>query len=208
MKRHYEATLPEGYTELYHIDARDKRIGLILNLIALGVFFVMIALSVLVLWMDEVSLGQLMEALIEHPLPSILFGLGMIAYIVAHELVHGLAYKSLTHQKLTFGMSWSCAFCGVPSIYVYRHASLVALLAPFVVFSVLFGVLWVWMAFVHPLWFLLAACLLGMHLGGCSGDLYMTFLLLVRFRSRTVLIRDTGPEQFVYDLPAAPGSST
>jgi hypothetical protein len=37
-----------------------------------------------------------------------------------------------------------------------------------------------------------------MHLGGCCGDIYMTWLLLTRFKSPKTLINDTGPAQTIY----------
>ena len=88
------------------------------------------------------------------------------------------------------------AFCGVPEIYVYRRAALISLLAPFTVFTVLFG----GAALLLPdAWDkVYAAVLLGLHLGGCAGDLYDTLLFLTRFRDPRTLMRDTGPKQTVY----------
>jgi hypothetical protein len=122
----------------------------------------------------------------------------MFAYIVLHELVHGAAYKKMTGEKLTFGMSWSCAFCGVPHIYVYRNASLFAVLAPFTVFTLIFIPLTVVLYFVNPIFYIFSALLLGFHLGGCSGDLYVTYLLLFKYKDKRTLIRDLGPDQYFY----------
>ena len=46
--------------------------------------------------------------------------------------------------------------------------------------------------------FLIFAFIFGLHLGGCSGDLYVTYLFLTKFKNKKVLMRDTGPEQFFY----------
>ena len=43
-----------------------------------------------------------------------------------------------------------------------------------------------------------AAFLLGLHIGGCTGDLYDTYLYLFKFRSPDTLMRDTGPKQTFY----------
>ena len=40
--------------------------------------------------------------------------------------------------------------------------------------------------------------ILGMHLGGCSGDAYVTLLLWTKFKDKRTLIRDTGPVQYIY----------
>ena len=123
---------------------------------------------------------------------------GMIIYTVWHELMHGVAYKLLTGEKLTFGMSWSCAYCGVPNIYVYRRASLISLLTPFVVCGVFLTAVTVILAFVNVYAYLALLILTASHFGGCVGDLWITFLFLFKFKDRSILMRDTGPEQTFY----------
>ena len=43
-----------------------------------------------------------------------------------------------------------------------------------------------------------AVILLGLHIGGCAGDLYDTRLYFTRFRDPMTLMRDTGPAQTFY----------
>ena len=194
-RKNHELVLPDGYREIYRINALSKRTGLILNLIALGInaIVVLVALIPYFLGLKEFVFEP------ETYLSTTLIFLGaMLLYIVLHELTHGAAYKILTGEKLTYGFSWSCAFCGVPGIYVYRGASLIAVLAPFVVFTLLFIPLTVAMYFVNSIAYIAAAILLGMHLGGCAGDLYMALLFLFKFKDNKTLVRDTGPEQFFY----------
>ena len=125
-----------------------------------------------------------------------IFMVVIIAYVVLHELLHGLVFKLMTKQKLTFGLTLAAAYCGVPNIYVYRKTALLSLLAPFTVFLPVFLV---------PMFFLqnyldilLFAFMLGMHVGGCSGDLYDTFLFLFKYRDPSTLMHDTGPKQVIY----------
>ncbi len=196
MMQHYENTLPDQYTEARHINAADKKLGLILNIAAIVILAATMGIGML-----PVLLYKGYTPLASDPpmyVSFIILGVGLIAYIVLHEIVHGIAYKAFTKQKLTFGISWSCAFCGVPHIYVYRSAALVALLAPFVSFSLLLLPLSVGLYFVNPMYYMPVLFILGMHLGGCSGDLYMTYLLHFKYKSKDTLIRDTGPEQFIY----------
>ena len=120
----------------------------------------------------------------------------LLIYIVLHELTHGAAYKLMTRQKLTFGMTLSVAYCGVPDIYVYRRTALISLLAPFVVFTVVFGAAAI--LITDPIGKILAAFMLALHVGGCVGDLYDTILFLFRFRDPLTLMRDTGPKQTIY----------
>ena len=120
-----------------------------------------------------------------------------VLLLVVHELLHGLAYRLLTRQKLRFGLSWSCAWCGVPDIYVYRGASMVALILPFAVITVLLAAL-LWAFRSDSVLLGVTILMLGAHTGGCVGDLYLFALFLFRYRSPAALIRDTGPEQTVY----------
>ena len=87
----------------------------------------------------------------------------------------------------------------MPDIYVYRRASLISLLAPFTVFTVVFGVLTALLP--DPLDQTCMAVILAIHIGACAGDLYDTALYLFRFRDPRTLMRDTGPKQTFY-LPA------
>lgn len=195
MKR-YETELPEGYALSYHINAKDKKTGIIMNLWALFIMLAVGALGAIPLFIDKTLIFDI------EPLTLLtawaITMLSMIVYIVLHELVHGVAYKLLTKRKLTFGISWSCAFCGVPDVYVYRRASIIALVAPLITFTLVFVPLSVLMYFIHPIYYIMSLLLLAMHLGGCVGDGYMTYLFLKVFRDKNILMKDTGPEQFIY----------
>lgn len=187
--KHYEKELPAGYQAAHTIDAADKKIGVWLNVIAGVIMAAMITVSTLVIRPGNIFKNS-------SPLHFLILGAGLFAYIVLHELTHGAAYKLLTGQKLTFGLTATVAYCGVPDIYVYRGASLIALLSPFVVFTLIFGAMT--LAFVHPMDKFFAAIALAVHVGGCVGDLYDTGLYLLRFRDPRTLMRDTGPKQTFY----------
>ena len=198
-EQNFERDLPAGYKQALYINAKDAKFGIIFNLIALAVLAIIMVVAFLSLHLggklsaDILDLEYL-QLLIAY---AVFFGT-MIGYIVLHELVHGIAYKGLTGEKLTFGMSWSCAFCGVPHIYTYRKTALISVVAPFAVFTLLMLPLLVILYFISPLYFLILAFIFGLHVGGCSGDLYVLYLLTVRFKGKNVLMRDTGPEQFFY----------
>ncbi len=187
--RNYETVLPAGYREIFSVDCEDVKTILLLSAVSLYVGVVLIAAACLIL--------NPFKAIEQYSiLANLLFLIVMVAYIVLHEAVHGVAYKALTGQKLTFGITVAAAYCGVPHVYVYRRAALIALLAPFVVFSVVFGAVIVFCADVWIRFF--AAVLLAIHIGGCVGDLYDAALYLFRFRDPLTLMRDTGPKQSFY----------
>ena len=197
----YDA-LPEGYKESYHIDARKKKTGLIFNGIAFLVLAVVLAVVLPTTdwsFLQQLSAMEFLPFMGTYLLYMAIFFCSMLVYLVLHELTHGVVYKAMTKKKLTFGISWSCAFCGVPDAYVTRKTAIYALLAPFVTFTLVFLPLTILFAFESPPLYLLFGFLLGMHVGGCSGDLFVFGLLTFRFKDKSVLIRDTGPEQWIYE---------
>ena len=107
-------------------------------------------------------------------------------------------YKVLTHEKLKFGITWSAAFCGVPEIYTYRSTAIRSLIAPFTLFSLILIPLTVWLHSIDTGWYLVSGILLALHLSGCIGDLYMLMLFLTKYKDPDTLMRDTGPEQWIY----------
>lgn len=201
--KNYEAELPQNYKLVKTIDAKNSKIGIALNLVALAV---VVACIVGAYFIVGVPFDELIDFDYHHGLYGVIrvliFFAVMVLYVILHELVHGAAYKALTKQKLTFGMTFTVAFCGVPNIYVYRKTALISVLAPFVVFLPIFLVL----CFVlpNPLEKILAATMLGMHVGGCSGDLWVAGLLTFKYRDKTTLMNDTGPKQTFYVLSDDP----
>lgn len=188
-KKNYERELPEGYKAIYTVDATTKKFTIVMNLVALALMAVIIVPPALVIrpWDNPESISMI----------SLLwFIAAMFAYIVLHELVHGAAYKLTTGQKLSFGFTASVAYCGVPDIYVYRKASLIALLAPFVVFSIVFGAATAIIS--NPVDKFMCFVLFAIHISGCVGDLYDSLLYLFKFRDPATLMRDTGPVQTFY----------
>ena len=197
--KNFEKELPVGYRQALHINAKDTKFCVVFNLIALAVLIVVIALAIISLRIFDRPIPRFLEM---GPLQLIVTYIAFIAitsaYVVLHELVHGIAYKALTGEKLTFGVSWSCAFCGVPHIYTYRKTALIAVVAPFAVFTLLFIPILIFLYFVSPPYYMIMAVVFGLHLGGCGGDLYVSYLLTKKFKDKNTLMRDTGPEQFFY----------
>lgn len=179
--------LPNNYKLDYTIDAKNKKTGIILNvgaLILMAVVFIITS----ILKFDKIEFNfKYIEVL--------LFIITILGYMILHELVHGLFYKIFTKEKLTFGFSWSCAFCGVPNIYTSKKVSVIAALAPFIIFNLIFIPL---IIILPPNNFtLLTIIVFSLHFGGCAGDLFFSILLLVKYDKNT-LINDTGAKQTIY----------
>ncbi len=193
---HFEREVPNSYEKVFYLNAKKAKVGIIFNLIALAVMVLVVAIA----WIPIGDFKVVFEdiEIIRYAATYLIFMASMLLYIVLHELVHGIFYKMMTKEKLTYGFSWSCAFCGVPNIYVYRKCAILSAAAPLVIFTLLLVPITVALYFVDPLSYILSAFLLGLHLGGCCGDFYLICTLLFRFRDPKTLVRDTGPEQSIF----------
>ena len=204
--KHFETELPEGYVTAKVVDAKSKKIAILFNLVAVLIMVAVFVILWFIVFGTQSVVNVVKAALVAEWWQSLLrlavFIVAYVAYIVLHELTHGIAYKALTKQKLTFGLTLSVAYCGVPNIYVYRTCALVALLAPFVVFNVIFVLPIIFIADVA--FKLIFMALFAMHFGGCVGDLYDTALYTFVFRDKSILMRDTGPKQTFYVLETSP----
>ena len=191
----YYKDLPQGFKEDYRIDAKKISVGVVLNVIA-G----LIAIALIVaLYLAKYGLN-VHQFYDEEPLilliAAAVFCVSMVIYLVVHELTHGAAYKLLTKQKLRFGMTMTVAYCGLKEGYVNKKISLIATLAPFVLHSI-------WMIIAYCLlpdnvWALVVIMLFSFHFGGCIGDLWVTWILLIKYRKKQVLVNDDGPCQVFY----------
>ena len=188
----FEFSLPEGYREVYHIDAKDKKTGLKLTVGAAAIFAVLAILLFLFADLSEFDFDNMLL------FDGVLLA-AMLIYIVLHERVHGAVYKAMTHQKLTFGLTWSAAFCGVPDIYTYRKTALSSLVAPLTVFTLILLPLTIWLRTVNTGWYIVSGLLFALHFSGCVGDMYVTGLFLTKFKDPRTLMRDTGPAQWMYE---------
>ena len=197
MKKEFYRELPEGYKLDKTIDAKSAKFGIIMNIVAL---VLMVGVYVIT---EFIAAGRLTIADIfafenyfsDFLIPLLIFCVASFAYIVLHELTHGAAYKLLTHEKLTFGLTWSAAYCGVPQLYLGKNVALIALLSPFVLFSVAF-IIGIAIA-GNGIAGLILKLLFAEHFGGCCGDLYDTILIVFKY-SKGCLINDDGPKQTIY----------
>lgn len=186
----YYLELPEDYKLDKTIDMKKMSTNIFLNV--LNILFVIISFLILIpLKFKEIKIDNLIELSIVMFIALI----GFIIYIVLHELTHGLFYKIFTKQKLTFGVSLTYAYCGVPNIYVRKKEAIIACLSPLIIFSIIFLTL---IFILPPNYINLSIIILfSFHFGGCSGDIYLALILLTKYKKDTY-IKDTGPTQYIY----------
>lgn len=195
-ERNFESELPRGYREVFRINAKDKGTALWLTLGSLLITAVIFLLLLIPIFKSGVDISDVSSG--EFFIFYAVFIVTMLAYIVLHELTHGLFYKLTTARKLTFGITPTVAFCGVPDVYVYRSTALSAVLAPLVIWSLIFAPLLPILFALSPLYYIGLAFIFAMHIGGCIGDGYVAILLFTKYKSGAILVRDTGPEQTFY----------
>ena len=194
--KEYELQVPEGYSLAYHINASDKKTGVLMSI---GAFVIMIVAVVLVF--AGVPKPWSIRILASDSKYFLYLGVWLVlevAYVILHELTHGAVYKALTHRKLRFGITWNAAFCGVPDIYTYRRVAILSLIAPLTVFTIIFVALALYLRTVSTPWYLVVGILFATHISGCVGDMFMTFKFLTKYKDPRTLMRDTGPEQWIY----------
>lgn len=192
--KNYELELPDNYKLIKTIDGKNPKTALIMNILSLVIAIIIFIIGLLVYYCFNKELTSEFD---EKAL--IVFLLYFVAYviiIVAHELIHGLFYKMFTKQKLTFGITFSAAFCGIPNIYVKKKAAIITCIAPAVLISL---ILLISLLFVNNLlYFIFILLLFALHFGGCVGDFYIVILLIFKYSHKEILINDTGIKQTLY----------
>ena len=191
-KKTFERELPKGYKVCDIVDAAHGKHAITLTLLSIVPLVVAVVLLILPFVLDP---NKGISYLINENTANSFYVVAVliIAYLVIHELVHGVVYKKHTGEKLTYGFALTCAYCGVPKIFTYRKTALAAVLAPFIFFNVLFIPAIVVSYFFSPQAYIVFGMLLAMHLSGCSGDLYVTYLFLTKYKDDRALMNDTGP---------------
>lgn len=187
---HYFYELPNNYKCIKVIDAKDKKTTayfILGSIVLLIITFVLCAL----VFFKKYTLDDVFNN-VNIPI-LVVFIISMFAYIVLHELVHGLFYKIFTHEKLTYGFTLTVAYCGVPKLYVKRGSAIITTLAPFVIFSVVFLLP---MLFINnPAIIFVLILLFSIHFSGCVGDLWVAYYMIFRNKGKKVIVNDTGPKQ-------------
>ncbi len=196
--RFFYTELPAGYAEVLLYDANDRRFRTLTGpasffvslLAAAGLFGARIGFS-----LDGFTMTWQWTYLWH-----ILTVLGaVLVYTTVHELTHGLVYVLFTHRKPVFGFAGTFAYCGVPGVYLKRPVAVLSVLAPFVLYTVLFVALLLTLP-MGVMWFVLLIVFMD-HFGGCFADLY-AFVQMMR-QSPALLVLDSGREQRFYDTAQA-----
>lgn len=117
---------------------------------------------------------------------------GMIVYMVLHELVHGITMKYFGAGKIHYGFTGLYAYAGADD-YFDKSSYIIIALAPVVFWGVVLAVI---NLFVSPGWFWVVYGIQIINLSGAAGDLYVT-AKFSRMPS-DILVKDVGIGMTVY----------
>ena len=184
-------TLPEGYQEIYSVDLKkDKKAAVIVN--AAAIVIAVLLCVPMHFYIPITTLYDMQSGLGAYIMRFVALFLLMIAYMVLHELVHGVAMKICGTKKVKYGINGLYAFAGSADYYGKKAYIFIAL-APVVLWGIVLAVI---NAFVPEAWFWVVYLLQVINLSGAAGDLFVT-VKFSRF-PKDILVKDYGVGMTVY----------
>lgn len=185
------AELPEGYSHVFTLNLqKNKKTALIINLAAVVIMVIMAGIGLLICPLSEFFSFESGTAV--YWLRLIALIAGYFAYVILHELVHGITMKRYGSKTVKYGFTGMYAFAGSQD-YFAKKPYLVIALAPVVFWGI---VLLVLNLLVPMSWFWVVYFVQMGNISGAAGDLYVTW----KFSKlpKDILVKDTGVEMTVY----------
>lgn len=178
--------LPDGYGERVKIDLqKNKTEALLVNGLALVIMLVLIVIGHLVVPVQALLRLGITKLL--------LMVIGVLLYLVLHELTHAVCMKYYGAEKVKFGYTGLYAYAGSDA-YFGKKPYIVIALAPVVVWGV---VLLILNLLAGDGWFWVVWLIQVSNLSGAAGDLYVTAKLSKM--PADILIQDSGVSMTVYE---------
>lgn len=183
--------LPDGYKPIYTVDLRkNKKAALTVNLLAIIITAILI---VPMLFLVPISgLFDMSSGLPAYILRFSALLLFQLAYLVLHELVHGIAMKICGTKKVKYGFTGMYAFAGSGDYYG-KTAYIFIALAPVIFWGVVLAII---TPIVPVHWFWAVYLVQVTNLSGAAGDMFVT-ARFSRFPA-DILVKDSGVSMTVY----------
>ena len=186
-----QTELPTGYRTLLSIDLqKNKKLAFLVNGLALVIGAIMVV--AMQPFVSFFTLFDLSAGLLSYFCRFLTMLVGLVAYMILHELVHGVAMKLCGTQKVKYGFTGLYAFAGSNDYYNKKSYIFIAL-AP----VVLWGIVLLILNFLVPVsYFWVVYFIQIANLSGAAGDLYVTWKF-----SRLpadILVQDSGVSMTVY----------
>ncbi len=183
--------LPDGYAEFFRLNLqKDKKSALIVNLLAAAIMIVMVIIGCFIT--PVTSMLDFSSGISGFLIKNVAIFVGMIVYLILHELVHGICMKLFGAKKVKYGFTGLYAYAGSDCCFS-KGAYIIIALAPIVVWGIVLLILNIT---VDTAWFWVVYLIQVFNISGAAGDLYVT----VRFMHmpKSILVKDTGIEMTVY----------
>ena len=183
--------LPEGYRKIYSIDLqKNKKTSLLVNLLSIAIAAVFVVPAHF--YIPITSLYDMSQGLVSYFIRFGALVVGMLAYIVLHELVHGITMKIFGTKKVKYGFTGLYAFAGSDDYYDKKSYLTIAL-APILVWGIVLAIICL---LVPREWFWVSYFIQIINLSGAAGDLFVT----VKFSRmpKDILVHDHGVGMVVY----------
>ena len=187
-------TLPDGYAQTGEVNLKkDKRLAVILNILAFFVFivsFILLSIFGTALRSGTMNISGSISA---GPM-IILLGLSVFTLII-HELIHGFFFWVFSRSRPVFALRPLYAYAGAPGWYFPKRQFAIIVLGPLVII----GALGLLMLLAPVGWLLTIAFLVALNTGGAIGDIFVFFCLLKS--SPTTFANDTGDVVTFFERP-------
>ena len=183
-------SLPNDYKEVLKIDLqKNKKLALLVNGLALLIAAVMVLIPLL----SENTRCVIMDYIFDDSfLKLIILCIGMVVYMILHELVHGIFMKKFSGVKPKYGFTGLYAYAG-STAYFNKKCYIIIALAPIVIWGIVLLILqlavpssWGWTVYFIQI----------INISGAAGDVYVTYKMS-RMPS-DILVNDVGVSMTVY----------
>ncbi len=183
--------LPNGYKESIKINLqKDKKSMLTVNAVAILIAIIMIVpmLFYIPLAFTFDYKNQLIISLIKLGVLIV----SIVAYVILHELTHGLAMRICGTKKIQFGIKGLYAYAKSQDFY-YKRSYIFIALCPLIFWGIILAVVNI---FIPKSWFWVIYLISVFNLSSSSGDLFVSLRFLPL--SSQALIQDDGVKMTVY----------
>ena len=183
--------LPMGYRQIFSVNLqKDKKTAMVINI---GAIIIGIIMAVpMHFYIPITSLFDFSQGMGNYLARFIVLMVSMIAYIILHEAVHGVAMKICGTKKIKYGFTGLYAFAGSDDFYDKGSYIFIAL-APVVLWGIVLAVI---NCFVPESWFWVVYFIQIANISGAAGDIYVT----AKFSKMPddILVKDIGVGMTVY----------
>ena len=183
--------LPVGYKKIFSVNLqKDKKIATIINV---GAILIAVLMAVPMNFYIPIStLFDFTQGVKNYFTRFIVLMVSMIAYLILHEAVHGVAMKICGTKKVKYGFTGLYAYAGSDDFYDKKSYIFIAL-APVVLWGIVLAVV---NCFVSQNWFWVVYLIQISNISGAAGDFYVT----AKFSKMPddILVTDCGVGMTVY----------